>query len=178
MLSSWTIMRNLQNDEKEEFYPNKSYALERLNYEKYAVDHVGNEIYNPFSNRYASYPVEKDKVTHKIQFVPRNKDRSFNFLKDSNEMIIYPFNLTMNQPIFPQNPKGEDMYFRINNIDHYLETQMESPFMSRIRRGEKCPLLIKMNRFMLVMPMEMNVTQKIPMGMNITFGKYGLMLLP
>ncbi|GFR12918.1 uncharacterized protein TNCT_328091 [Trichonephila clavata] len=127
------------NDEKEEFYPNKSYALERLNYEKYAVDHVGNEIYNPFSNRYASYPVEKDKVTHKIQFVPRNKDGSFNFLKDSNEMIIYPFNLTMNQPIFPRNPKGEDMYFRINNIDHYPRNTNGKPIYVKNKEGREVP---------------------------------------
>ncbi|GFR29990.1 hypothetical protein TNCT_4171 [Trichonephila clavata] len=166
------------NDEKEEFYPNKSYALERLNYEKYAVDHVGNEIYNPFSNRYASYPVEKDKVTHKIQFVPRNKDGSFNFLKDSNEMIIYPFNLTMNQPIFPRNPKGEDMYFRINNIDHYPRNTNGKPIYVKNKEGREVPPFNQNEPFYASDANGNECYPKIPMGMNITFGKYGLMLLP
>ncbi|GFS72656.1 hypothetical protein TNCV_1420591 [Trichonephila clavipes] len=104
---------------KEEFYPNNTYARKRLDHEKYAVDHVGNEMLNPFTNRYASYPLEKDVMTHKVQFVPRNADGSFNFIKDKDGMIIYPFDLTAELPISPQNEEEEGVYFRINNIDHY-----------------------------------------------------------
>ncbi|GFY68148.1 hypothetical protein TNIN_373121 [Trichonephila inaurata madagascariensis] len=78
------------NDQKEEFYPNKTYARKLLDHEKYAVDQVGNEVLNLFANRYASYPLEKDGVTHKVQFVPRNTDGSFNFIRDKDGMIIYP----------------------------------------------------------------------------------------
>ncbi|GFW11834.1 hypothetical protein TNCV_4100451 [Trichonephila clavipes] len=55
---------------KEEFYPCKTYALKRLDHEKYAVDHVGKEMLNPFTNRYASYLLQKDGVTHKFNSSP------------------------------------------------------------------------------------------------------------
>ncbi|GFQ69536.1 hypothetical protein TNCT_33951 [Trichonephila clavata] len=62
-----------ENDEKEEFYPNKTYACKMLNLDKYAVNHVGDQIYNPLSKQYATYLVEEDGVTHKVQFVPKCK---------------------------------------------------------------------------------------------------------
>ncbi|GFX89823.1 hypothetical protein TNCV_581781, partial [Trichonephila clavipes] len=73
-------------------YPNKTYACKLLDHEKYALDYVGKEMLNPFADRYASYPLEKDGVTHKIQFVPRNADGSFNFIKDQDAHCHPPIN--------------------------------------------------------------------------------------
>ncbi|GFX14750.1 hypothetical protein TNCV_2347091, partial [Trichonephila clavipes] len=130
---------------KEEFYPNKTYALKQLDHEKYAVDYVGNEMLNPFANRYASYSLEKDGVTHKIQFVPRNADGSFNFIKDKDGMVIYPFNLTLNLPIFPQNEEGQDVYFFINSFDHYPRDTKGKPIYVKHQEGHDVPPYSEVN---------------------------------
>ncbi|GFQ84607.1 uncharacterized protein TNCT_738581 [Trichonephila clavata] len=126
-----------ENDEKEEFYPNKTYAHKMLNFDKYAINHVGDQIYNPLSKQYATYLVEEDGVTHKVQFVPRNANGSFNFIKDHDGMILYPFNLTVNFPIFPQNQKEEYMYFRINNVDHYPRNANGTPIYVKNKEGRE-----------------------------------------
>ncbi|GFY64071.1 hypothetical protein TNIN_184041 [Trichonephila inaurata madagascariensis] len=126
-----------EKDEKEEFYPNKAYARKMLNHDKYAVNHVGDQIYNPLSKQYASYLFEEDGVTHKVQFVPRNANGSFNFLKDNDGMVIYPFNLAVNFPIFPQNHEGEYTYFRINNIDHYPRNAKGKPIYVKNKKGRE-----------------------------------------
>ncbi|GFS79034.1 uncharacterized protein TNCV_4342541 [Trichonephila clavipes] len=131
--------------EKEEFYPNKTYACKRLDHEKYAVDYVENEMLNPIANTYASYPLEKDGVTHKIQFAPRNADGSFNFIKDKDDMIIYPFDLTANLPIFPQNEEGEDVYFTINNIDHYPRDTKGKPIYVKHQERFEVPPFNEVN---------------------------------
>ncbi|GFR32833.1 hypothetical protein TNCT_443211 [Trichonephila clavata] len=128
-----------ENDEKEEFYPNKTYARKMLIFDKYAINHVGDQIYNPLSKQYATYLVEEDGVTHKVQFVPRNANGSFNFIKDHDGMILYPFNLTVNFPIFPQNQKGEYMYFRINNVDHYPRNANGTPIYVKNKEGREVP---------------------------------------
>ncbi|GFW48184.1 hypothetical protein TNCV_4856771 [Trichonephila clavipes] len=128
-----------EKDEKDEFYPNKAYARKMLNHDKYAVNHVGDQIYNPLSKQYASYLFEEEGVVHKIQFVPRNANGSFNFLKDDDGVIIYPFNLTVNLPIFPQNQDGDYTYFRINNIDHYPRTAKGKPIYVKNKQGREVP---------------------------------------
>ncbi|GFQ75758.1 uncharacterized protein TNCT_211531 [Trichonephila clavata] len=128
-----------ENDEKEEFYPNKTYARKMLNVDKYAVNHVGDQIYNPLSRQYATYLIEEAGVNHKVQFVPRNANGSFNFIKDHDGMILYPFNLTVNFPIFPQNQKGEYMYFRINNVDHYPRNANGTPIYVKNKEGREIP---------------------------------------
>ncbi|GFQ65896.1 uncharacterized protein TNCT_574961 [Trichonephila clavata] len=119
-----------------------------LNLDKYAVNHVGDQIYNPLSKQYATYLVEEDGVTHKVQFVPRNANGSFNFIRDHDRMILCPFNLTVNFPIFPQNQKGMDKegnqrYAKKENGDEYYPANGEfacdhsgSPQNARTRDGK------------------------------------------
>ncbi|GFR15167.1 hypothetical protein TNCT_284211 [Trichonephila clavata] len=167
-----------ENDEKEEFYTNKTDARKMLNLDKYAVNHVGDQIYNPLSKQYATYLVEEDEVTHKAQFVPRNANGSFNFIKDHDGMILYPFNLTVNFPIFPQNQKGEYMYFRINNVDHYPRNANGTPIYVKNKKGREVPPLNEQNVHFY--PKDASGKECYPKdsyGMNITFRIYGPMFL-
>ncbi|GFT26044.1 uncharacterized protein NPIL_17101 [Nephila pilipes] len=128
-----------EEDLKEEYYPTKEYARTLLQHEKYAVTHNGGEVYNPFTPRYATYPVLVNGVTHNVQYIAKNNEGNPNFLLDEEGMIIYPFDLTANVPMFPRNEAGDEGYFRVNDKDHYPRDISGTPIYAKNWHGQEVP---------------------------------------
>lgn len=142
-------------DPLEEYYPSRIHALTVLKRERYAKAANGDEMYNPHDERYATYTLDVDGIDHIVEYVPLRHDKSPRFLRDDKNNIIYPFDLTSEQPFFEvdseQNEKylkegtkeicplknGIPVYAKLHTKDEYVPTNQNVPYYASDKDGNQ-----------------------------------------
>ena len=111
---------------KDEFYikdenGNEIYPYdEETKKEIYELDDDGNPIFANDSSGNPLYPKFIDSDTnHEIEYIPKHTDGKLCILRENDEKLKYPTNLTISRKVYPKDNFKNEFYLKDENGNHY-----------------------------------------------------------